>query len=605
MNAERFVADPRRAGARRYRTGDRARWRHDGTLEFLGRLDDQVKIRGFRVEPAEVHAALVTDERIADAAVTVVRNDDGDRQLVAYLVAATDDLDVRQIRGRLEETLPRYLQPAFLVPVPGLPLTRHGKVDFARLPDPRVGFEPTVDEYVAPTTDLERQLAAIWCQVLKADRVGIDDDFFELGGDSIISIQIVARARRAGVRVSPRDILDARTIRRLAAQGVGKQLEAVPEVAAVTGEPFRLSPIQRWFLEQPLPAREHFNMSQLFELDAHVDLDLLRQALAALVEHHDALRLRLVGPPDAPAQQYGDETAVDLVRLDLSGRPEAEQWGRLEQHAARLQHQMQAAMSSASSLGLTVRNGAVLHNSNALTLRLEPCAVLARVAPAANQCAQLEVDVARRLAEVGSPVAALESLEVFIRGDYVVTFWIYYEPATTQSLSNAEYVGALERLHAGMRKVDLPVPHFTDRVSAAQTLVADHARTPELVDSDRVFLASTLDRMRRAVSERGRPEQLLHGEPHPGNLLSTRTGPLFIDFETCCRGPVEFDLAYAPDDVGDNYPGVDRRLLRDCRILMLAMITTWRWDRGDQFPDGHRLGVEWLSELRHAVAQSG
>ncbi|MBQ0988762.1 amino acid adenylation domain-containing protein [Micromonospora sp. H61] len=340
MNAERFVADPRRPGARRYRTGDRARWRHDGTLEFLGRLDDQVKIRGFRVEPAEVHAALVTDERIADAAVTVVRNDDGDRQLVAYLVAATDDLDVRQIRARLEESLPRYLQPAFLVPVPSLPLTRHGKVDFARLPDPRVGFEPTVDEYVAPTTELERQLAAIWCQVLKADRVGIDDDFFELGGDSIISIQIVARARRAGVRVSPRDILDARTIRRLAAQGAGGQPEAVPEVAAVTGEPFRLSPIQRWFLEQPLPAREHFNMSQLFELDAHVDPDLLRHALAALVEHHDALRLRLVGPPDAPAQQYGGETAVDLVRLDLSGCPEAEQWGRLEQHAARLQRQI-------------------------------------------------------------------------------------------------------------------------------------------------------------------------------------------------------------------------------------------------------------------------
>ncbi|MFY1683747.1 phosphotransferase family protein [Micromonospora sp. WMMD730] len=269
-----------------------------------------------------------------------------------------------------------------------------------------------------------------------------------------------------------------------------------------------------------------------------------------------------------------------------------------------VQRAMQAAASSGSSLGLTVHNAAVLHNSNALTLRLEPCTVLARVAPAAHQCAQLEVDVARRLAEVGSPVAALESPEVFVRGDYVVTFWTYYEPATTQSLSTAEYVVALERLHAGMRKVDLPVPHFTDRVSAAQTLVADHARTPELVDSDRVFLASTLDRMRRAVSESGRPEQLLHGEPHPGNLLSTRTGPLFIDFETCCRGPIEFDLAHAPDDVGDHYPGVDRRLLRDCRTLILAMITTWRWDREDQFPDGHRLGVEWLSELRKATAQS-
>ena len=265
----------------------------------------------------------------------------------------------------------------------------------------------------------------------------------------------------------------------------------------------------------------------------------------------------------------------------------------------------QAAISSASWLGLTAHDAAVLHNSNKLTLRLRPCDVLARVAPAAHQRAQREVDVAQRLAEVGSPVAALESPEVFVRGDYVVTFWVYYEPAATQPIPTAEYVGALERLHAGMRTVDLPTPHFTDRVSQAQTLVVDHARTPELADPDRVFLASTLDRVRRAVSESGRPEQLLHGEPHPGNLLSTQTGPLFIDFETCCRGPIEFDLAHAPDEVGDDYPGVDHQLLRDCRTLMLAMITAWRWDRDDQFPDGHRLGIEWLSDLRKATAQSG
>jgi aminoglycoside phosphotransferase (APT) family kinase protein len=269
------------------------------------------------------------------------------------------------------------------------------------------------------------------------------------------------------------------------------------------------------------------------------------------------------------------------------------------------QRATQAAISSASWLGLAAHDAAVLHNSNKLTLRLQPCDVLARVAPAAHQGAQLEVDVAQRLAEVGSPVVALESPEVFVRDDYVVTLWAYYEPVTTQAIPNAEYAGALERLHAGMRKVDLPTPHFTDRVSEAQTLVADQARTPELADPDRVFLASTLDRMRRAVSESGQPEQLLHGEPHPGNLLSTQTGPLFIDFETCCRGPIEFDLAHAPDAVGDHYPNVDHQLLRDCRSLMLAMITAWRWDRDDQFPDGHRLGIEWLNELRKAMAQSG
>jgi Phosphotransferase enzyme family len=259
-------------------------------------------------------------------------------------------------------------------------------------------------------------------------------------------------------------------------------------------------------------------------------------------------------------------------------------------------------MSIASSLGLSAHDAVVLHNSNKLTLHLQPCDVLARVAPAADQCAQFEVDVASRLIAAGSPVAALEAAEVFVRDDYVVTLWTYYEPVTTQAIPPADYAGALERLHGGMRTVDLPTPHFTDRVSEAQMLVADRDRTPELADADRDFLAGTLERLRRAVIESGRPEQLLHGEPHPGNLLSTQAGLLFIDFETCCRGPIEFDLAHAPDEVGDYYPSDDHHLLRDCRTLMLAMITTWRWDRDDQFPDGRRLGIEGLSEIRKATA---
>ncbi|MDG4791181.1 aminoglycoside phosphotransferase family protein [Micromonospora sp. WMMD1102] len=267
------------------------------------------------------------------------------------------------------------------------------------------------------------------------------------------------------------------------------------------------------------------------------------------------------------------------------------------------QRATQAAMSIASSLGLTAHYAAVLHNSNKLTLRLQPCDVLARVAPAAHQCAQLEVDIAQQLSEGGSPVAALKAPEVFVRDDYVVTLWTYYETVTPQAIPPADYARTLERLHAGMRRVELPTPHFTDRVSEAQTLVADHDRTPKLAGADRVFLAGTLDRLRGAVSDSGRPEQLLHGEPHPGNLLSTPTGPLFVDFETCCRGPIEFDLAHAPDEVGDQYPGVDHHLLRDCRTLVLAMITTWRWDRDDQFPDGHRLGIEWLGGLRDATAR--
>ncbi|MEV7869758.1 aminoglycoside phosphotransferase family protein [Streptomyces sp. NPDC088124] len=266
-----------------------------------------------------------------------------------------------------------------------------------------------------------------------------------------------------------------------------------------------------------------------------------------------------------------------------------------------------AARSTASSLGLTVDDVIVLHDSNKLTLRLLPCDVVARVAPAAHQVARFEVEVAQRLAASGCPVAALDprvAPGVYERDGFVVTLWTHYEPVTRE-VPPADYAHALKRLHAGMRGLDVPAPRFTDRVEEAQRLVADRDRTPALADADRELLGDTLRNLGRAIGERGGAEQLLHGEPHPGNVLTTRNGPLFIDFETCCRGPVEFDLAHAPEEVGAHYPGVDHDLLRECRILMLAMITTWRWDRGDQFPDGRRLGTEWLARIRAALDRDG
>ena len=195
------------------------------------------------------------------------------------------------------------------------------------------------------------------------------------------------------------------------------------------------------------------------------------------------------------------------------------------------------AMSTASSLDLTVDDAIVLHDSNKLAVRLLPCDVLARVAPTEHQVAQFEVELAQRLAETGSP-------------------------------------------------------------AAAQQLVESSNLTPELADADRELLISTLRSRRQAIGDRGAAEQLLHGEPHPGNLLSTKTGLLFIDLETCCRGPVEFDLAHVPEDVSERYPDADEELLSDCRVLALAMVAAWRWDPGDQFPDGQRAGRELLCALR-------
>ncbi|WP_345364136.1 aminoglycoside phosphotransferase family protein [Actinoallomurus liliacearum] len=265
-------------------------------------------------------------------------------------------------------------------------------------------------------------------------------------------------------------------------------------------------------------------------------------------------------------------------------------------------------MSTASSLGLTADDAIVLHDSNKLTLRLLSCDVLARVAPVAHQVAWFELELAQRLAESGCPVAALEPRvepRAYERDGFVVTLWTYYEPVAPGEVSPTDYANALQRLHAGMREVDVPTPHFTNRVEQAQQLVTDRDRTPALAGADRELLGDTLRSLRRVIDERGGAEQLLHGEPHPGNVLTTKNGLLFIDLETCCRGPVEFDLAHAPEEVGEHYPGVDQGLLRECRILVLAMITTWRWDRGDQLPNGRRLGTEWLSQIRAALDCKG
>lgn len=259
-----------------------------------------------------------------------------------------------------------------------------------------------------------------------------------------------------------------------------------------------------------------------------------------------------------------------------------------------------AAVSIAVALDLPADDATVLQSSNKLALRLLPCEVFARVAPVGHEHAPFEVEIAQRLAETESPVAALEPRvepRGYERDGFEVTLWTYYQPASPE-ISPTGYADALERLHAGMRRVDVPTPHFTDRVEEAEQLVTSRDLTPELTDADREMLGSTLRRLQRSIRDHGAAEQLIHGEPHRGNVLSTANGPLFVDLETCCRGPVEFDLAHVPQTVSEQYPDVDQALLRDCRQLVLAMVAAWRWDRGDQFPNGMPFGRELLSVLR-------
>ena len=262
---------------------------------------------------------------------------------------------------------------------------------------------------------------------------------------------------------------------------------------------------------------------------------------------------------------------------------------------------MAAATALATELHLRADDAVVIHNSNKLAIRLLPCAVFARVALAGQEVAALEVELALRLAGTASSVAALEPRvepRVYKRDGFAVTLWTYYEVVAPDLDLPSAYADVLQRLHTGMRSVEIATPHFGDRVAEAERLVTHRDETPALADADRHLLLSTLQSARGRIRGRGAAEQLLHGEPHPGNLLSTRDGLLFIDFETCCRGPIEFDVAHVPQEVSARYPDVDQVLLAECRRLVLAMVAAWRWDIRDEFPDGQRHGRDILSLLR-------
>lgn len=259
-----------------------------------------------------------------------------------------------------------------------------------------------------------------------------------------------------------------------------------------------------------------------------------------------------------------------------------------------------AAMSTASALDLAVDDAVVLHNSNKLAVRLLPCDVFARIAHAGREVARFEVRLAHQLAGAESPVAALEprvAARAYEQDGFVITLWTYYESAPSGEVSSDDYARALERLHAGMRTLDVACPHFTDRVEEAEQVVAS-SDDRLLGDLDRELLSTTLRDLRGAIVDRSTVEQLLHGEPHAGNVLRTRTGLRFIDLETCCRGPVEFDLAHVPEQVSERYSGVDQQLLDACRCLVLAMVAAWRFEPGDQFPNRRRAGRELLRALR-------
>jgi amino acid adenylation domain-containing protein/non-ribosomal peptide synthase protein (TIGR01720 family) len=335
LNAERFIVNPfsAQSGARLYRTGDFARYRADGVLEYLGRIDHQVKVRGFRIELGEIEAALVTHAAIDGAVVMAVNEASGTKSLVAYLVASAEsEPSVSELHGFLKDKLPEYMIPHSFIMLDCLPLTTNGKVDrqaLLTLDRTRAG---AIGGFVAAQTSLEQSLAKIWSEVLGLEKIGVHDNFFELGGDSILSIQIVSRARQAGLQLTPKHLFQHQTIAELTSVVADAVNDTNAQPEAVSGT-VPLTPIQQWFFEQNFSEPQHYNQALLLQTDSPLEHALLEPAVRHLLAHHDALRLRfqraasgwqqIIAAPDETEAVYASSPLV--TNIDLSALPEAAQ----------------------------------------------------------------------------------------------------------------------------------------------------------------------------------------------------------------------------------------------------------------------------------------
>ncbi len=338
LTRARFVVDPAGGtGLRLYRSGDLGRWLSSGELEYRGRIDDQVKIRGFRIELGEIEAVIRHCPGVRDVTIVALQKSGTEKRLAAYVVlgdgATPDDL-----RRSVQAKLPEHMIPAVFVPLETLPLTSNGKVDRRALPVP---LASRAGRYVAPRNEAERTLADVWAAVLRHDPVGVEDNFFELGGDSILSIQVIARCRQAGLRLSTRDVFQHPTIAALAAIARPSTTPAVQHRGA-GGAP--LTPILRWFFDQPLSSRNHWNQSFFVDVPADLDLAALEAALQVVVAHHDTFRLRFAeGENGWHAWHAPSHADVTIERVDLAAVPAEIVAEVMEQAAASAQASLDIA----------------------------------------------------------------------------------------------------------------------------------------------------------------------------------------------------------------------------------------------------------------------
>ena len=275
-----------------YRTGDLVRWM-GGELEYIGRRDNQVKVRGYRIELGEVEEVLKKMEGVKEAVVIVKEEKGGEKQMVAYL-EGEGELRVNEIRGYLKKEIPEYMIPVGYVRVEKMPKTLSGKIDRKKMEKEEGGKLEWEREYEEPGTEKEREIARVWEEVMGIERVGVRDNFFELGGDSILTIQVIAKAKRAGLRITPRQMFEAQTVRELAgiAEEIGEEGEEEEEEQGEVRGEYPLTPIQRRFFEQEIEERWHWNQAMMMEVKERLEEEKLKEAVKELMKQHDGLRQR-------------------------------------------------------------------------------------------------------------------------------------------------------------------------------------------------------------------------------------------------------------------------------------------------------------------------
>ncbi|MBD1865325.1 MULTISPECIES: non-ribosomal peptide synthetase [Trichocoleus] len=325
-----------------YKTGDLARYRPDGTLEYLGRTDHQVKLKGFRIELGEIETVLRQHPEVQDAIALVHTNTSGQQRLVAYVVpeSPAETVTSETLRSHLQARLPEYMVPAICISVAAFPLTANGKVDRRALPNPETQTQNRQAQFVAPTTPAEAKLAEIWAQLLRLERVDIHENFFELGGDSILSIQMTARANQAGLRITPKQVFEHQTIAKLAAIAA-PATAVIAEQGKITGAlPF--TPIQHWFFEQDIAEAHHWNQSLLLEVQKPLTPEALQQIVTHLIQHHDVLRSQFTQTGNAWTAAHADQDIpAPVTVVDLLGEAEIVQRQKITAIASELQAELQ------------------------------------------------------------------------------------------------------------------------------------------------------------------------------------------------------------------------------------------------------------------------